>query len=44
MSVVVCVVGDDVALHVRLLREPSRTEGAAVRTLSRVGPHVIGEF
>ena len=42
--VVVCVEGGDVPLHVRLHREPGRTEGAAVWPLSRMDPHVIREL
>ena len=42
--VVVSVEGGDVPLHVRLPREPGRTEGPAVRPLSRMDPHVIREL
>ena len=42
--VVVCVEGDDMLLHMRLTREPSRTEEAAIRTLLRVGPNMLGEI
>ena len=44
VSVVVCVDGDDVPLHVRLITEPSRTERAAVRPFPCVGPCVYGEI
>ena len=40
----VCVVGDDVPLHVRVLREPGRTERAAVWPLSRMGTHMQFEI
>ena len=43
VSVVVCVFGDHVLSHGRLLLEPGRTEGAAVWPLSRVGPDVVSE-
>ena len=39
----VCVERGDMLPHVRLTREPRRTEGAAVRPLPRVGPCVSGE-
>ena len=44
MSVVVCVVADNVPLHSRLLLEPGRTEGAAIWPLSRMGPNMSGEL
>ena len=43
VSVVVCVLADHVLRHGRLLTEPGRTEGAAVRSLSRVRSQVVGE-
>ena len=43
VSVVVCVFADHVLRHSRMLLEPGRTEGAAVWSLSRVGPDVVSE-
>ena len=38
VSVVVCVVADNVILHVPLLLGPGRTEGAGIWPLSGMGP------
>ena len=43
VSVVVCVVNDNVILHACLTREPGWTEGAAVWSLARVRSQVVGE-
>ena len=43
VSVVVCVAADNVTLHIRLLLEPGRTEGAAVWPFSRMLPNMCGE-
>ena len=43
VSVVVCVEGYNVLLHGRMIREPGRTEGAAVWSLSRVRSEVVCE-
>ena len=43
VSVVVCVFGDHVLSHDRMLLEPGRTEGAAVWPLSRVRSEVVCE-
>ena len=44
VSVVVCMFADNVLVHGRPIHEPGRTERAAVWSLSRVGPHMSGEF
>ena len=44
VSVVVCVEGYNVLLHGRIIREPGRTEGAAVWSLSRVRSEVVCEL
>ena len=44
MSVVVCVLGDNVPIHDRTIPEPGRTEGAAEWLLSRVRSEVVCEL
>ena len=44
VSVVVCVEGYNMPLHGRTIREPGRTEGAAVWSLSRVRSEVLCEL
>lgn len=44
VSVVVCVEGGDVPPHYRRIPEPCRAEGAGVRPLTSMSPHVYGEL
>ena len=44
VSVVVCVVADNVVVHGGLMREPGRTERAAVWPFSRMFPNMYSEI
>ena len=44
VSVVVCVVDDNMLPHVRLIRELGRTERAVVRPVPRMFPNMLGEM